>query len=46
MERPSYVYVTYSKSSPERVSEALTDAELTAAYWGHSNVSDWRVGSP
>jgi uncharacterized protein YndB with AHSA1/START domain len=24
----------------------LTDADLTARYWGHSNVSDWRVGSP
>jgi uncharacterized protein YndB with AHSA1/START domain/DNA-binding transcriptional ArsR family regulator len=45
-ERPSYVYVTYIKSSPERVWEALTDAKLTAEYWGHSNVSDWRVGSP
>jgi uncharacterized protein YndB with AHSA1/START domain/DNA-binding transcriptional ArsR family regulator len=45
-DRPSYVYVTYIESSPERVWEALTDAELTAQYWGHSNVSDWRVGSP
>jgi uncharacterized protein YndB with AHSA1/START domain len=27
-------------------SDALTDADLTAAYWGHSNVSeDWRAGS-
>lgn len=43
--RPSYVYVTYIESSPERVWEALTDPELTAAYWGHSNVSDWKVGS-
>jgi uncharacterized protein YndB with AHSA1/START domain len=24
---------------------ALTDADLTAAYWGHANVSDWREGS-
>jgi uncharacterized protein YndB with AHSA1/START domain len=24
---------------------ALTDADLTAEYWGHSNVSDWQVGS-
>jgi uncharacterized protein YndB with AHSA1/START domain/DNA-binding transcriptional ArsR family regulator len=45
-ERPSYVYVTYIKSSPELVWESLTDAKLTAEYWGHSNVSDWRVGSP
>jgi uncharacterized protein YndB with AHSA1/START domain/DNA-binding transcriptional ArsR family regulator len=45
-DRPSYVYVTYIESSPERVWEALTDADLTAQYWGHSNVSDWQVGSP
>lgn len=39
------MYVTYIEASPERVWEALTDADLTAEYWGHSNVSDWRVGS-
>ena len=43
--RPNYVYVTYIASSAERVWDALTDAELTATYWGHSNVSDWHVGS-
>jgi uncharacterized protein YndB with AHSA1/START domain/DNA-binding transcriptional ArsR family regulator len=44
--RPRYVYVTYIESSPERVWEALTDPDLTAEYWGHSNVSDWQAGSP
>ncbi len=44
--RPSYVYVTYIEASAERVWNALTDPELTAAYWGHSNVSDWNVDSP
>jgi uncharacterized protein YndB with AHSA1/START domain/DNA-binding transcriptional ArsR family regulator len=43
--RPTFVYVTYIASTPERVWQALTDADLTAAYWGHSNVSDWHVGS-
>ncbi len=43
--RPRFVYVTYIESTPERVWDALTDADLTAAYWGHSNVSDWRQGS-
>src|SRR5690349_19716538 len=42
---PTYVYVTYIKATPERVWHALTDADLTAAFWGHSNVSDWQVGS-
>ncbi|MFB7599229.1 SRPBCC family protein [Streptomyces sp. NPDC056160] len=41
----SHVYVTYVGSTPEAVWDALTDADLTAAYWGHSNVSDWRPGS-
>jgi uncharacterized protein YndB with AHSA1/START domain/DNA-binding transcriptional ArsR family regulator len=44
-DKPTYVYVTYIESSAEKVWEALTDADLTASYWGHSNVSDWRVGS-
>jgi uncharacterized protein YndB with AHSA1/START domain/DNA-binding transcriptional ArsR family regulator len=44
-DRPYYVYVTYIESSPERVWQALTDAELTARYWGHSNVSDWTPGA-
>jgi uncharacterized protein YndB with AHSA1/START domain/DNA-binding transcriptional ArsR family regulator len=44
--RLSYVYVTYIESSPELVWKALTDANLTAQYWGHSNVSDWQAGAP
>jgi uncharacterized protein YndB with AHSA1/START domain/DNA-binding transcriptional ArsR family regulator len=42
---PNYVYVTYIKATPQQVWKALTDAELTAAYWGHANVSDWQPGS-
>ena len=42
---PTYVYVTYIKASPEQVWHALTDADLTARYWGHSNQSDWQPGS-
>ena len=43
--KPTFVYVTYIESTPDRVWDALTDADTTATYWGHSNVSDWRVGS-
>ena len=43
---PTYVYVTYIKASAEEVWKALTDADLTAQYWHHANVSDWKVGSP
>ncbi len=42
---PSYVYVTYIRASAEQVWQALTDADLTARYWGHANVSDWQPGS-
>ena len=42
---PTYVYVTYIRASAEQVWRALTDADLTASYWGHANVSDWRPGS-
>jgi DNA-binding transcriptional ArsR family regulator/uncharacterized protein YndB with AHSA1/START domain len=44
-EIPAYVYVTYIHSTAEKVWHALTDAELTGAYWGHNNVSDWETGS-
>jgi uncharacterized protein YndB with AHSA1/START domain/DNA-binding transcriptional ArsR family regulator len=42
----TYVYVTYIQATPETVWEAITDPDLTAAYWGHRNESDWQVGSP
>jgi len=42
---PAYVYVTYIRASAEQVWQALTDADLTARYWGHANISDWQPGS-
>jgi uncharacterized protein YndB with AHSA1/START domain/DNA-binding transcriptional ArsR family regulator len=42
---PTYVYVTYIRAGAQQVWHALTDADLTARYWGHANVSDWRSGS-
>ena len=42
---PTYVYVTYIRASAQQVWRALTDADLTARYWGHANVSDWQPGS-
>src|SRR3954451_8282809 len=45
-ERPSFVYVTYIQSTPDEVWHALTDADLSAQYWGHRNISDWQPGSP
>src|SRR5262249_46370827 len=46
MNRPSFVYVTYIATTPEKVWNALTDGEITKQYWGRRvNVSDWYVGS-
>jgi uncharacterized protein YndB with AHSA1/START domain/DNA-binding transcriptional ArsR family regulator len=44
-DKPTFAYVTYIESTPEKVWNALTDVDLTAQYWGHRNVSDWQVGS-
>ncbi|MGI5421795.1 ArsR/SmtB family transcription factor [Actinomadura luteofluorescens] len=42
---PTYVYVTYIRATAEQVWRALTDADLTARFWGHANISDWQPGS-
>jgi uncharacterized protein YndB with AHSA1/START domain/DNA-binding transcriptional ArsR family regulator len=42
---PTYVYTTYIRASAEQVWQALTDADLTARFWGHRNISDWQPGS-
>jgi uncharacterized protein YndB with AHSA1/START domain len=43
--KSQFVYVTYISSSAEKVWNALMDPEMTRKYWGHLNVSDWKVGS-
>src|SRR6185312_10088105 len=45
MTKPSYVYVVYIATTPEKVWEAITDPDVSARFWRRSNVSDWRVGS-
>ncbi|NTY63115.1 metalloregulator ArsR/SmtB family transcription factor [Mycolicibacterium sphagni] len=42
---PDYVYTTYIHATAEQVWHALTDADLTAKFWGHAQVSEWSVGS-
>jgi uncharacterized protein YndB with AHSA1/START domain len=44
-EKTSFVYVTYIRSTPEKVFEAITRPEIARRYWGHENVSDWKPGS-
>jgi uncharacterized protein YndB with AHSA1/START domain len=44
-DKTSFVYVTYIRSTPEKVFEAITKPEIARRYWGHENVSDWNAGS-
>ena len=47
MSKPTFVYVTYIASTPEKVFKALTDTDATAKFWfGNAVTSDWKVGSP
>lgn len=44
-EKTSFVYVTYIRSTPQKVFEAITKPEIARRYWGHENVSEWTPGS-
>jgi len=44
-EKTCFVYVTYIRSTPQKVFEAITRPEIARRYWGHENVSDWQPGS-
>ena len=45
MDKPRFIYVTYIAAAPDKVWNALSDPRLTAQYWQHENVSNWRPGS-
>ena len=52
MTKPSYVYVTYIATTPEKVWQAFVDTDVMSQYWFgpksdcvRVNVSDWKVGS-
>jgi uncharacterized protein YndB with AHSA1/START domain len=45
MDKPQFVYVTYISTSPEKLWNALLDPKMTAQYWQHENLSDWKPGS-
>jgi uncharacterized protein YndB with AHSA1/START domain/DNA-binding transcriptional ArsR family regulator len=45
VERPSFVYVTYIRTTPERLWRALTEPAFTERYWGMAFHTDWRTGS-
>ncbi|MDX1921825.1 MAG: SRPBCC family protein [Alphaproteobacteria bacterium] len=39
------IYTTYIRSTEQKVWDAITNPEFTRQYWGHENVSDWKIGS-
>lgn len=53
MNKPSFVYVTYIATTPDKVWQAIIDPEMAREYWvgpasdkpAHVNVSDWKPGS-
>src|SRR3954454_16337463 len=45
MDRPSFVYTSYIKTTPERLWQALTEPAFTERYWGMAFHSDWTTGS-
>jgi uncharacterized protein YndB with AHSA1/START domain len=45
-DKPSFVYTTYIKTTPERLWQALTDPAFTERYWNITFDTDWQAGSP
>jgi uncharacterized protein YndB with AHSA1/START domain len=45
VDKPSFVYVSYIRTTPERLWQALTEPAFTERYWGMVFHSDWRTGS-
>jgi len=45
MSKPEFVYVSYIKTTPEQLWQALTDPAFTRRYWGVEFESDWTKGS-
>jgi uncharacterized protein YndB with AHSA1/START domain/DNA-binding transcriptional ArsR family regulator len=45
MDKPSFVYTTYIRTTPEQLWQALTDPAFTRRYWNASFETDWRAGS-
>jgi len=45
--KSSFVYVTYIRTTPEKLWAALTTSEFMKKYWFGMNIeTDWKVGSP
>jgi DNA-binding transcriptional ArsR family regulator/uncharacterized protein YndB with AHSA1/START domain len=46
MDKPSFAYVTYIGTTPERLWQALTEPAFTKRYWDTTFTTDWTTGSP
>ncbi len=47
MARSTFVYVSYIRTTPEKLWSALTDAQFMQQYWfGMRGESEWTAGSP
>jgi uncharacterized protein YndB with AHSA1/START domain len=47
MNKSDLVYVTFIRTTPEKLWAALTQPEFTRQYWGDgANISDWKKGAP
>jgi len=44
--KTKFVYVTFIRSTPQKIWRAITDGPVTRQYWKMENVSDWKKGSP
>jgi uncharacterized protein YndB with AHSA1/START domain/DNA-binding transcriptional ArsR family regulator len=47
VDKPTFVYTTYIKTTPERLWQALTEPAFTRRYWyGVTFETEWQAGSP
>src|SRR5436309_10423193 len=45
VDKPTFVYTTYIRTTPERLWQALTEPAFTERYWGMAFHTDWKSGS-
>lgn len=46
MSKPSFVYTTYIRTTPEQLWRGITDPAFTQRYWDITFDTDWKPGSP
>ena len=45
MSKPTFVYTTYIRTTPEQLWKGLTDPAFTKRYWNTTFETDWQAGS-